>query len=120
MNPSVSSSPPPQRSSDRLITLPAQTLTIGHDDVEAEDFHFMPNVPFDHEFGWDNEHPPRSADITTPIKVEKRCVSNEEYAAFLRDPIAGKGRKQPESWIQDDNGLFKVSRCIRLSFLGLC
>jgi len=108
---SVLPSSTPQPSSDDLITLPAQSFTIGHDDVEADDLRLASNSSFihDYEFGWDNEHPTRVVEIAKSIKVEKRCVSNREYAAFLRDSDAGKGRKDPVSWVKDENGSFKVS-----------
>ena len=107
----VLSSSTPQPSFDDLITLPAQSFTIGHDDVEADDLRLAPNssIISDYEFGWDNEHPTRVVEIAKSIKVEKRCVSNGEYAAFLRDSDAGKGRKDPVSWVKDENGSFKVS-----------
>ena len=46
---------------------PAQSFTIGHDDVDTDDLRLGSSLPFihDYKFGWDNECPTRLVDYET-------------------------------------------------------
>lgn len=92
--------------SEATTELGPATITLGHDDSEADDFaaEFREAVN-GHEFGWDNESPPRAVNIEK-FKIDWRPVSNGEFYAFW----AGKGApnvKMPKSWVRED-GIVKV------------
>ncbi|KAF8893888.1 C-type lectin protein [Infundibulicybe gibba] len=95
------STPPP--SSQSVILGPA-TVTLGHEDSEADDKH--PDLMSDldgHIFGWDNENPSRVVHVNA-FKAEWRPVSNREFEAFWRG--AGKGRVTlPKSWVEEEGSL---------------
>lgn len=79
------------------VTLGPATITLGHDDDEADDA----STDVDgHEFGWDNEHPRREVHVGQ-FKIEWRPVTNGEFYEFYHG--AGKGKVQyPASWIEVD------------------
>lgn len=82
------------------------TITLGHDDSEADDFVAeLQEVVDGHEFGWDNESPPRVVNIEK-FKIDWRPISNSEFYAFW----TGEGAtnvEMPKSWVHE-NGIVKV------------
>jgi len=82
-----------------LILLPAQTLIIGHNDEESKDLEQASEIA-NYEFGWDNEHPRRKVAVVNSVRVENQCVSNAQYATFLRSSASG-AREPPASWVQE-------------------
>ncbi|OBZ71212.1 hypothetical protein A0H81_08707 [Grifola frondosa] len=79
------------------VTLGPETLTVGHDDSEAED---DTTDVAGHEFGWDNEHPKRTVHVPE-FKIEWRPVTNGEFYEFF----IGEGKEQvqlPASWVEID------------------
>ncbi|MBW0481182.1 hypothetical protein O181_020897, partial [Austropuccinia psidii MF-1] len=64
-----------------------ETLEIGHDDFEEEDFF----IPFDdnHEFGWDIESPLREVSVA-PFRIEILPISNKDYLYFLLKTYPGR------------------------------
>jgi len=84
------------------VTIEPTIVTIGHDDLEADD----DAVPFHpaHEFGWDNENPRRT--LKTPqFKISWRPVTNAEYYAHWSDPAKNQGGgkvSMPASWTEVD------------------
>jgi formylglycine-generating enzyme required for sulfatase activity len=95
----------PSLTSPTTILGPA-TVILGHDDSEADDF--LPeqmHVIDGHEFGWDNESPPRSVEVAR-FKIDWRPVTNGEFYTFWKGE--GKGKvEMPVSWV-DDEGDIKV------------
>ncbi|KAF8798917.1 DUF323 domain-containing protein [Phlegmacium glaucopus] len=88
----------------KTVTLGPATVSLGHDDKEADDDDPRSLVE-GHEFGWDNEHPKRQVDIG-PFKIEWRPVTNGEFYQFY----TGAGHDKvsfPASWV-DHGGLTKV------------
>ncbi|KAJ7078568.1 DUF323 domain-containing protein [Mycena belliarum] len=64
------------------ITLGPATITLGHDDNEAEDE--VPGKDTDvmgHEFGWDNEHPKREVQVDE-FRIEWRPVTNGQFFEY--------------------------------------
>ena len=89
------------------VTLGPATVTLGHDDIEAEDYDEVKTLDVNtHEFGWDNEHPKREVEVNE-FKIEWRPVSNGEFYEFWKGD--GKGKvKLPASWIEID-GVIQAS-----------
>ncbi|PSR70564.1 hypothetical protein PHLCEN_2v13603 [Hermanssonia centrifuga] len=82
------------------VTLGPATLTMGHDDDEADDSSME---VAGHEFGWDNEHPKREVRVNN-FRIEWRPITNGEFYAFFTG--AGKGKiEQPASWVAVDGEL---------------
>ncbi|KAH9917963.1 uncharacterized protein B0H18DRAFT_1123326 [Fomitopsis serialis] len=80
---------------DRTVKLGPATITLGHDDDEADD---ASTDVATHEFGWDNEHPKRQVDVGA-FKIEWRPVTNGEFYEYYVD----KGKdvmKFPASWVE--------------------
>jgi L-histidine Nalpha-methyltransferase / hercynylcysteine S-oxide synthase len=103
----------PSLSSPTTILGPA-TITLGHDDSEADDL--LPKSIFDvddHEFGWDNESPARAVEVGK-FEIEWRPVSNAEFSAFWRGDGHGKV-DMPKSWV-NEHGEIKVY----LHFVFIC
>ncbi|KAI0917484.1 hypothetical protein AcW1_007327 [Taiwanofungus camphoratus] len=79
------------------VTLGPATVTLGHDDNEADDASME---TADHDFGWDNEHPKRDVHVGK-FKVEWRPVTNGEFYDYYTSK--GKGvAKFPASWVEID------------------
>ena len=95
-----------------LTTLGPATVSIGHDDVEAEDADARKVTRVDgHEFGWDNESPKRDVSVGK-FHIEWRPVTNGEFY----DYYTGGGNTQvkfPASWVES-NG----QTCVRFSALA--
>ena len=88
----------------KTVTLGPATVSLGHDDNEADDDNPR-SIVEGHEFGWDNEHPKRQVDIGR-FKIEWRPVTNIEFYKFYTG--AGHGKVSfPASWV-DDSGIIKV------------
>ncbi|KAJ6585392.1 DUF323 domain-containing protein [Mycena capillaripes] len=88
------SAPEPESST---VTLGPTTITLGHDDTEAEDA-FASDVA-GHEFGWDNEHPKREAHVDE-FRIEWRPVTNGQFFKYY---VSQDGEVSfPASWVQVD------------------
>ncbi|TFY59280.1 hypothetical protein EVG20_g7851, partial [Dentipellis fragilis] len=89
------------------VALGPATITLGHDDDEAEDEE--PGKATDvktHEFGWDNESPPRTVDVGE-FTIEWRPVTNGDFYEFWKSG-KGAGKAQfPKSWVEE-GGEIKV------------
>ena len=92
--------------SSPTTTLGPTTIILGHDDSEADDH--LPELKHDvdgHEFGWDNESPPRPVEVAQ-FKIDWRPITNQEFYSFWTGE--GKGKvDMPVSWV-DDEGDIKV------------
>jgi L-histidine Nalpha-methyltransferase / hercynylcysteine S-oxide synthase len=88
------------------VTLGPGTVTIGHDDFEADDFDSATASDVaGHEFGWDNEHPKREVHVDK-FTIDWRPVTNEQFREFYVG--VGKEKVQlPTSWVEV-NGEMKV------------
>ncbi|KIJ38753.1 hypothetical protein M422DRAFT_69010 [Sphaerobolus stellatus SS14] len=94
--------------STSTITLGPQKISIGHNDLEADDA----LLPFDptHAFGWDNEHPKREVQLQ-PFRISWRPVTNGEFRAYWADPAKNRGNDKvnmPASWVEDSDGKLRV------------
>lgn len=77
------------------VTLGPETVTIGHDDSEADD---LASEVAGHEFGWDNEHPKREVHVDK-FRIDWRPVTNAQFHEFYVG--AGKGKASfPSSWVE--------------------
>lgn len=79
-----------------VLSFPATTVEIGHDDDDRED----DEMPFDpaHQFGWDVEHPRRRVEVGA-FKVDALAVTNGEYLAFVEGKGVGADSELfPASW----------------------
>ncbi|PCH40324.1 DUF323 domain-containing protein [Wolfiporia cocos MD-104 SS10] len=79
------------------VTLGPDTVTLGHDDNEADDDSLDVAA---HDFGWDNEHPRRRVYVPQ-FKIAMRPVTNGQFYDFF----AGEGKgvvKYPASWVEID------------------
>src|SRR6266511_1783644 len=66
------------------VLIPSTTVTLGHDDFEADDLLRDGQANLDvigHTFGWDNESLARLVAVG-PFKAEWRCVTNAEFLNF--------------------------------------
>ncbi|KAK7045684.1 hypothetical protein VNI00_007517 [Paramarasmius palmivorus] len=91
--------PPP---STPYATLGPADLVLGHQDSEGDDIGELKLNVQDHEYGWDNESPPRSVSVGA-FRAEWRPVSNGEFEVFWRE---GKGKvPMPKSWAEEDGQL---------------
>jgi formylglycine-generating enzyme required for sulfatase activity len=97
------------------VTLGPGTVTIGHDDPEADDLNIATESDFaGHEFGWDNEHPKREAHVNK-FTIDWRPVTNGQFREFYVG--AGKGKVQlPASWVEV-NGEMRVRLVLFYFFL---
>ncbi|KAJ7497023.1 C-type lectin protein [Mycena latifolia] len=87
----------PAPSTDSVILGPA-TLTLGHNDSEADDF--LPGTELEAEgrqYGWDNESPARQVEVGQ-FRAAWRPVTNKEFLVFWK---AGKA-ELPKSWVEED------------------
>ncbi|KAK0504162.1 DUF323 domain-containing protein [Armillaria luteobubalina] len=78
------------------VTLGPATVTLGHDDLEAEDG--QASSVTTHEYGWDNEHPTRQVHVNE-FRIEWRPVTNGEFYEFYKSGD-GKDIQVPASWVQ--------------------
>lgn len=86
---------PAKATPNTIITVPATTVTLGHDDLEKET---------SQELGWDNEHPAHKVSVPS-FKVNATPITNGEYFAWVRS-IGALPRldanSAPASWVQHD------------------
>lgn len=83
------------------VTLGPCDLTVGHNDTESDDLlpHLETDV-LDHEFGWDNESPPRVVHVGK-FKVDWRPITNGEFLDFWK---SSNGKvDMPASWMMCDD-----------------
>ncbi|KAI9814362.1 MAG: hypothetical protein M1826_002274 [Phylliscum demangeonii] len=78
------------RTAEGWLTIPAATITIGHDDPDTDD------GPERH-FGWDNEKPSRQITVGT-FRAQAGPVTNAEYARYLADTDSDR---VPASWVRN-------------------
>ncbi|KAJ7256826.1 DUF323 domain-containing protein [Mycena haematopus] len=87
------SAPEPESST---VTLGPATVTLGHDDNEAEDDAFASDVA-GHEFGWDNEHPKREVHVNE-FRIEWRPVTNGQFFKYYLSQDGAVA--VPASWVE--------------------
>ena len=87
----------------KTVTINPTTISIGHDDIEADDKSSPSSLG--HEFGWDNESPKRSAEITSAVRLETRPILNAEYYDWWSKQV---GAALPAQWVKDPNGGIQV------------
>ncbi|KAF7985929.1 hypothetical protein HWV62_43852 [Athelia sp. TMB] len=82
-----------------MAALGPATVSLGHDDVEADDADPVKSLRVDgHEFGWDNESPKRDVAVGA-FRIEWRPVTNGEFYEFYEG--GGKAKvKLPASWVE--------------------
>jgi formylglycine-generating enzyme required for sulfatase activity len=83
-----------------VVTLGPTTVSLGHDDFEADDTDLEKSQHVDtHEFGWDNESPKREVHVDE-FRIEWRPVTNGQFYRFYKSQP--KGYVQfPASWVED-------------------
>lgn len=91
----------PSLSSTTTILGPTTTI-LGHYDSEADDLlpEFMHDVE-GHNFGWDNESPPRALWIDN-FRIDWRPISNADFYKFWMGEGHGKV-DMPKSWVGEDD-----------------
>ncbi|KAJ7755089.1 hypothetical protein B0H14DRAFT_2978755 [Mycena olivaceomarginata] len=89
------SAPEPAESA---VTIGPTTITLGHDDTEAEDEALATDVA-GHEFGWDNEHPKREVHVNE-FRIEWRPVTNGQFFKYYVQEDGGVAI--PASWVEVD------------------
>ncbi|KAF7348233.1 DUF323 domain-containing protein [Mycena sanguinolenta] len=78
------------------VTLGPATITLGHDDNEAEDDAFASDVD-GHAFGWDNESPKREVHVDQ-FRIEWRPVTNGQFFKYY---LSQDGTvAMPASWVE--------------------
>ncbi|KAI9573653.1 hypothetical protein HD554DRAFT_2266016, partial [Boletus coccyginus] len=90
----------PKPSSPTTV-IEATTVTLGIDDVEADDTDKALDVE-GHVFGWDNESPSRRV-VVDAFRISWRPVTNGEFFNFY----AGDGKDKvvfPASWVKHEDG----------------
>ncbi|CAH1757493.1 10975_t:CDS:2 [Entrophospora sp. SA101] len=92
--------PPPEA---KLITIPKQTITAGHDDNEYKDDDGDEYYNLSKAFGWDNESPRREINVES-FKIHSRPVTNGEYLVFMRATV---NKEYSGSWIPIDPQFFE-------------
>lgn len=89
------------KTSSPTVVIEATTITLGIDDVEADDIVKAQDVG-GHVFGWDNESPPRQAFVDA-FRISWRPITNGEFSKFYTD--AGKDKVSfPASWVKYGDG----------------
>lgn len=82
------------------VTLGPATVSIGHDDLEADDNDPIKSLRVDgHEFGWDNESPKRVTHVEE-FRIEWRPVTNGEFYDFYK---SGGQVNFPASWVKHND-----------------
>lgn len=86
--------PPP---ATQYTVLGPCTLTMGHDDQEPDDLRpELETAVAGHEFGWDNESPPRAVSVGK-FKASWRPVTNGEFLEYWR--AGDDSVPLPPSWV---------------------
>lgn len=86
-----------------MIHVDSGTVTLGHDDLEADDN--QQELSSGTVFGWDNEHPKREVTVGN-FTIQSRPVTNGEYLKYLQDN--DRLDRFPESWIRESENTFTV------------
>lgn len=98
------------------VVLGPETVSLGHDDLEAEDDEpGKVREGDDHEYGWDNEHPERKVEVQR-FEISWRPVTNGEFYEFY----LGHGKDMvelPASWVVED-GVVQVFPGVLSIFCG--
>ncbi|KAI0081533.1 DUF323 domain-containing protein [Panus rudis PR-1116 ss-1] len=94
------SAPKPSQGS---VVLGPETITLGHDDDEADD---ESTDVAGHEFGWDNEHPKRQVEVGA-FRIDWRPITNGDFYKFYKSDESRGKVKFPASWVEED-GEIKV------------
>lgn len=95
------STPLPESST---VTLGPCTISLGHDDSEADDDKLMDRKVVGHDFGWDNEHPKRDDVRVEEFRIEWRPVTNGQFYEFYKT----QGEKKvglPASWVESGGSM---------------
>ncbi|GAA6009429.1 uncharacterized protein JCM10292_004289 [Rhodotorula paludigena] len=88
------------------VSFEAQTISVGHDDREADD----ESAPYDpaHEYGWDVENPKREVRVEA-FKMDVVPVTNGDYLDWLETTgKTGDEKLVPSSWAAVTGGGFAV------------
>jgi L-histidine Nalpha-methyltransferase / hercynylcysteine S-oxide synthase len=85
------------------VTLGPATVSLGHNDLDAEDA--KKELTPDHEFGWDIENPVRSIHVA-PFKIEWRPITNGQFYKYYRNLKEKDEKSLPKSWIEIDGDIF--------------
>lgn len=81
------------------VTLGPATVSLGHDDIEADDDEPSKSLQVDgHEFGWDNESPKRDVQVEE-FRIDWRPVTNGDFYEFYKNGGQDKV-KFPASWVE--------------------
>lgn len=81
------------------VTLGPATVTLGHDDFEADDMDPVKTMEVDgHEFGWDNESPKRDVDVGE-FSIDWRPITNGQFYEFYKSEGQEKV-KLPATWVE--------------------
>lgn len=100
------------RPRSKTVTLGPAFVSLGHDDVEADDDDSESSVG-DYEFGWDLEHPKRQVNVPR-FEIEWQPVTNGEFYEFYMG--AGNGKVSfPASWV-DTDGIIEVCAFLKIKF----
>ncbi|KAI8975716.1 hypothetical protein BDF20DRAFT_822231 [Mycotypha africana] len=103
-----------------FITIPAGTVTVGHNDKELADLPSTASVAYtittkmnddNLEFGWDNENPKRQMDVSS-FEIQSRPVTNGEYYVYLQEIGSDN---IPASWSEVHEHQYAVK-----TVFGLC
>lgn len=87
---------------NNTVTLGPATVSLGHDDIEADDADPEKSLQVDgHEFGWDNESPKREVQVEQ-FRIDWRPVSNGQFYDFYINEGRGKV-KYPASWVENNS-----------------
>ncbi|KII86682.1 hypothetical protein PLICRDRAFT_177435 [Plicaturopsis crispa FD-325 SS-3] len=86
------------------VTLGPATVSLGHDDFEANDEDPEKALDVDgHAFGWDNESPRRDVHVAE-FRIDWRPVTNGQFYEFYKGE--GKDKVQlPASWVETPEGM---------------
>lgn len=91
--------------SSPTIVIEATTVTLGVDDIEADDAVKALDVE-GHVFGWDNESPSRRVPVDA-FRISWKPITNGEFFKFYTG--TGKDKAEfPASWVKHEDGEVKV------------
>ncbi|KAG0283315.1 hypothetical protein BGZ96_012324 [Linnemannia gamsii] len=85
-------------------------LSLGHDDLESDDFTDAHKDDVKTPFVWDNEHPlVTSRPLPSAFEIQSRQVTNNEFLGYLHSiGVTGKtlqgNERTPASWLIRDGG----------------
>ena len=91
--------------SSSTVVIEATTITLGTDDIEADDAVKALDVA-GHVFGWDNESPSRQVSVDD-FRISWRPITNGEFFEFYEG--TGKDKVEfPASWVIHKDGEIRV------------